>query len=368
MHFRELNTRFRAILDSGIATELVSAPGRGKSQFIADQIKRQSAKDNKEWGFAKLFLATMTPPDLIGYQFKGERQFSDGNGGTNRVAVTEPTLPMWMVTEKGNPVWDYERGILFLDEYGQGEADVKRASAELLLNGQLGPWKLPKGWSVVAASNRSMDRSGVTKSFDFVINRRLEVEITDDLASWEQWAIENNIPPEFIAFAVQNPNIVFAPGVPDKQGPWCTPRSLVMAAQLLDGFRNDKGELPVDAGAVEIAAGMVGQAATAQMMAMIKLGLEMPKFEDIIDDPENTKLPDKPDAQMLVTYSLSARTEKSNATPIITYMQRFPKEFGITYAKSAVRRDAQLIFTPAFEKWANKNASLMAALVDQKSQ
>lgn len=359
MHFNDLRKAIRPILDSRVSLELVSAPGRGKSTFIDDTVEAQSVKDGKKWGISKLFLATQTPPDLMGYVFKGERVF---NG--KPTAISEPTLPGWMITQEGNPVYEYERGVLFLDEYGQGESDVKRASAELLLNRQLGPWRLPDGWSVVAASNRATDRSGVTKSFDFVINRRMEIHIDDDLASWERWAVENGVHPTFIAFGVQYPQVLLTPDIPEKQGPWCTPRSLVMAASVLSGMADAKGVIPVDATASEMASGLIGQAATAQLIAMIRLGNEMPKFEDIVAGPEKCHVPEKPDAQMLIAYNLAARVEEKNADPIMTYLQRFPKEFAVTFAKSACRRMPSLINTRSFERWCTENMSLVSAIID----
>lgn len=358
MHFNALQSVFRALLDSGKSIELKSAPGRGKSTFIEETIERESQRDGFEWGLATCFLATMTPPDLIGYIFKGEREY-DGQ----MIPVSEPTAPLWMFTREGKPLHHYKRGILFLDEYGQGEADVKRASAELLLNQRLGPWSLPEGWSVVAASNREKDRSGVTKSFDFVINRRLEINITDDLKSWEDWAFRAGVDPTFIAFANSNPQIVFADGVPEKQGPWCTPRSLVMAAQTLDQLREDDGKLPVDPIAVELTSGWIGEAAAAQLFATIRLGHEMPALDEIVKNPGKVKVPTKPDAQMLVTYNLAARVEAANASPIIEYMMRLPKEFGVTFAKVACQRMPALVYEPAFEKWAEENATLMTAVV-----
>mgnify|MGYP003344633070 CR=1 FL=1 len=44
------------------------------------------------------------------------------------------------------------------------------------------------------------------------------------------------------------------------------------------------------------------------------------------------------------------------------YMNRFPKEFGVTFVKAATARDYKLINTPAFKKWCSDNSSLMAAL------
>lgn len=354
MRFNALKHVFPQLLDSGVSIELVSAPGRGKSEFVRDMTRALSKRDGKPWGFATAFLATYTPVDLLGYMVPGEHMGR---------RVSEFTMPPWMRTVEGKTVFEHERGILFLDEFGQAEADVKRAAAELLLNRQIGPWKLPDGWSVVAASNRSSDRSGVTKSFDFVINRRVEIHITDDLESFEEWAFANDINPVFITFANQNPQVVFSEGVPDKQGPWCTPRSLVMLARVFDHMGGAERIVPTDPAAIEVASGLIGSGAAAQLMAFIKLGQEMPAYDEIIANPTKVKVPGKPDAQMLVCYTLAARVTDKTAEPVITYIERLPKEFAITFAKAACSRDPSLIEGDAFGEWAMRNASLVQAIV-----
>jgi hypothetical protein len=42
-------------------------------------------------------------------------------------------------------------GILFLDEFAQAEDEVKKPAAELILNGNVGTWRLPTGgaWSLL---------------------------------------------------------------------------------------------------------------------------------------------------------------------------------------------------------------------------
>jgi hypothetical protein len=356
MNFKQLRERMPALLSTGISLELVSAPGRGKSEFIRDTISIMSKGAKDPWGFSTLFLATQTPPDLIGYVFKGEREWSG-----KKVAISEPTLPAWMVTTEGKPVTEYERGILFLDEYGQGEADVKRASAELLLNKQLGPWKLPDGWTVIAASNRSSDRSGVTKSFDFVINRRQEIHISDDVASWTEWANTHDVSPLSIYFANEYPHIVFSEGVPKEQGPWCTPRTLVMNDKMLRAVSGNDG-IPDDPESIELSTGLIGSAAATQFFVAVRLEREMPKYEKIVMAPDKAKVPDKPDARMLVCYNLAHRVTEEEAEPVIKYVERFPKEFAVTFAQAACRRKPALVATAAFSKWCMTNSSLMAAI------
>jgi hypothetical protein len=361
MNFDTLHQLAPSILKSRKSVELVSPPGRGKSEFIAAQPSRMSrlmstASRKVEWGFATCFLATMTPADMMGFMVPEKRE--DGR------LVSSFTMPPWMRTVDGRMVDEFEYGILLLDEYGQGEADTKRASAELLLNKRLGQWQLPAGWSVWAASNRASDRSGITKSFDFVINRRLEIHITDDINSWVGWAEAKGVDPVFITFARQNPQIVFDPkGVPDKQGPWCTPRSLVMCQDVLNALKNDPDDLiPATPEAAELAGGMIGAGASAQLFAMIRLAHEMPNFDDIIAKPESTRIPTKPDAQMLVCYQLAARANEKNITPMIKYVERLPKEFAVTFVSSAVQRDTSLIDTKSFSKWCTENQTLMAVI------
>lgn len=358
--FDQLEQILPPLIDEGQSFELLSHPGRGKSEFIEHTlIPMLSKRDGFQWGFACAMLATYTPPDLIGYQFKGERTIA---GRT--VTITDPSVPLWMFTREGKALWEYPRGILLLDEYGQSEGDVKRASADLLLNRRVGPWTMPDGWAVGAASNLMSSRSGVTKSFDFIINRRAEFHIQDDLQSLLKWMIRNGIGVEFSSFTEAYAEIVFTEGVPEKQGPWTTPRSLVKTARVLDRMRDDKGVIPVNNVSKRIAAGWLGVDHAAQLMTHIQLGTEMPAVEDIVKDPMNTRVPPKPDAQMLVVHRLAHEVNAKNAHPVIQYVERMPKDFAVSFCRAACRRDPKLVYAEAFDQWMDRNGSLMAAISD----
>jgi hypothetical protein len=353
---KQAKTVLPIYLDAKISVELQSSPGQAKSEGVAQLVAELSARDGFEWGFQTLMLATQTPNDLLGFMTPQRKQI-DGQ----EYYVSDYTMPPWMLTNKGKPVSAHKRGILFLDEYGQGEPDVKRASAELLLNRRLGPWALPDGWSVIAASNRSTDRSGVTKAFDFVINRRALIDIVPDLDGWTEWAVTAEVMPLTIAFANSNPHIVFSGEVPEKQGPWCTPRSLVMADRLLQRMAQD-GALADTPIANAMVTGLIGPAAAAQYFSFVRLEQEMPKFETIVANPDGVKVPDRPDAQMLICYNLAHRVDEDTAGPVATYLDRFPKEFGVTFIKAATQRNYKLLSTPAFRKWCSENASLISAV------
>lgn len=370
MRFLDLRTAVIDNLDTRIASHLKSSPGRGKSDFVHDLVAYLSKRDGLEWGLATCFLATFTPSDLLGYMIPTRTKSADG---TEFLASTF-TVPPWMMTPptkdfpNGRHINSFKRGIVFLDEFGQADGDTKKSAAQLMLKGEVGPHRLHEGIGIIAASNGKGDRSGVTKDFDFLINRQNEINITDDLASWQHWATLANIMPLTIAFATQNPQIVFAEGVPAEQGPWTTPRSLCMADKLLQtkAARNG-GIIPDDASTVEQIHGIMG-AGAAQYFAFVKLEREMPKYEDIVKDPQRVKVPTKPDAQMLVCYSLAHQIKIKDAGPVVEYMERMPKEFAVTFATTACKRQPVLVAEKAFDTWARANSSLMAAITFSMKQ
>lgn len=365
MRFLDLRNAVIDNLDARISTHLKSSPGRGKSEFVEDLVSYLTKRDGFEWGLATAFLATYTPSDLLGYMVPTKVTNADGTQGLTSVFTT----PNWMMTKPtpefphGRHINTYKRGIVFLDEFGQADGDTKKSAAQLMLKGQVGPHHLHSGIGVIAASNGKSDRSGVTKDFDFLINRQDEITITDDLASWEDWAQDHGIMPLTIAFAKQNPQIVFAEGVPAEQGPWTTPRSLCMADKLLQvKAKRNGGVIPDTADVVEQIHGIMG-AGSAQYFGFIKLEREMPRYEDIVKNPDKVKVPTKPDAQMLVCYSLAYQIKIKDAAAVVEYMERMPKEFAVTFATTACKRQPMLVAEPAFDKWARQNSSLMAAIV-----
>lgn len=364
MRFLDLRQNVIDNLDARIATHLKSSPGRGKSEFVEDLVAYLTKRDGFEWGFTTCFLATFTPSDLLGYMVPTKVTNPDGTQSLASVFTTPP----WMMTKPtkdyphGRHINTYKRGIVFLDEFGQADGDTKKSAAQLMLKGEVGPHRLHDGIGIIAASNGKGDRSGVTKDFDFLINRQNEIAITDDINSWNDWAATHGMSPITMAFANQNVAVVFSDGVPPEQGPWTTPRSLAMADKLLQlkAARNG-GVIPDDPGTVEQIQGIMG-AGCAQYFAFIKLDREMPKYEDIIANPSKVKVPSKPDAQMLVCYNLAHRIQLKDAGPVVEYMERLPKEFSVTFATTACRRQPQLVSTAAFSKWVKENSSLMAAI------
>lgn len=362
MKLSEVSKRLAGWYVAGKSVYLKSAPGRGKTSVLAAAPKLISDRLGKNMGLVIINGPLLTPADSIGYLVPRKVTGEDGKEHVESVY----TDPFWFRTREGKRLDEYDGGIVVVDEADKMDVDVKKVIGEAALTGRLGPHQLPEGWIIWMAGNRQKDRSGSTKELDHLINRRMEIDITDDIESWNDWANAHGVSPLVKAFANQNVHIVFSDGVPEKQGPWCTPRSLVEADDYMRVLRSDDGTIPDDPTTLEEVSGMIGDAAASQLFAFVKLEREMPKYEDIVANPTKVKVPEKPDASMLVCYNLAHRVTLADADPVIEYMNRLPKEFGVIFGKAAVQRDPKLVTSKGMVKWIKDNASLMAQIGGHK--
>jgi hypothetical protein len=388
------NTRANALL-------LESGPGIGKSDTVFQTAAKLARSVNKPVGLVQFMLATISSVDVRGfmlpvkgassldtifstppwYPAKSNTHVVEPNGiwhkpGELRTATGKPWQeqpPFIEGVARGPSTWDGEVpdvGILFLDEFGQAEDDVKKAAAELLYKGAVGTTELPVGWRVIAAQNRMSDRSGVLRELMFLVNRRCRLSIDASLPAWLEWANKQTIPPHYltISFAQQHPGIVFRESVPEGTDPFCTPRTLCLLDKDLSALRSEEDishdRLPFDPIAREVASGWIGPGAGAQFFTHLKYSDEIPLIADIENDPARAKLPEAKDAQMVCAYMLAHNITEANAQQIMAYINRLVVEMQVlsVAAISAVENRAKLIVSePAYVQWLMKNKELLVA-------
>jgi hypothetical protein len=362
MFISDLPDIITPFIDANEPCQIASPPGCGKSESIEQYVDYRSQKDGFEWGLAKVFIASMSPVDMYGFMVAGNKTYKDYEGKEHTSRVSEFTMPPWMMSIKGIPMNAYRRGIVVFEEWDKGDPDTKKGSAEPILRGGLGVHQLHRGISRVVLVNRAEDRSGTTKNFDFIINRRGELNFMSSMPGWLKWAMTKGLDPLFTSFAERYPQVVFTNTVPEIQGPFVTPRSLVKVQNVLKRRLDPKGEVLIDDIAVEVAQGYLGSAATAQLMAWLRVKTETPAWTSIVNSPDTVKVPDRADACLMSCHEVAHHVDMKTATSAITYMRRMPKEFAMTFAVAAIHRLPRLIAAPAFTGWAKENRSLLNVL------
>lgn len=355
MTLNEVYERIPIWYDTGLAYQLESMPGRGKTTTVERAPALLSKLLGKNIGFVYINAGLCTPMHFMGF---GVPRHFDASETSKAHSLMAFTRPFFWITREGKFLEEYDGGIIFIDEYDKAPVDVKPMLGELANSGQSGPHILPNGWVVWLASNRVEDKSGSTREPYHAANRKTLIPVTDDVQSLLDWCDDNDVSPFTKVFIKENPQVVFLEKVPDKPGPYCTPRSLIAADKHLRSVMKFTKRLDDGLTMTEVA-GRIGMEAASQYFVMIKLNMEMPSYEEIIANPKTVKCPSKPDAQMLVCYTLASRVTAQDAAAVLTYIERMPKDFAATFARAAVKRDYKLVMAPAFNKWAMANAQLM---------
>ena len=331
MLLQQMTNELRGFMDAGIAVNISSAPGAGKSEACVNWVDEQSEKDGFEWGMSLTMLATQTPVDLMGYLIPGTREWKDElTGTTHTTRVSEFTLPFWAISTKGIPLSHYKRSVIIFDEADKADSDTYKTSAEIQLKASLGPWQHDrKKVGRIILMNRAKDRSGSGRKFDYIINRVAEFEIMADFEGWrDNYALKVGMDPLFIAFASKYPEVVFSNEVPKEQGAFCTARSLTNLASVLPLRVTDTGKIKIDSVTNEIINGMIGTAAGMQLSAWIKLRHETPDWEDILKDPSGIKIEGmKPDSMLMTCYECAHKVDPKTASKCVTFIKRLPAQF-----------------------------------------
>ena len=244
------------------------APGIGKSSAVT-----QVAKD-KDLELIDLRISQLAPTDIRGlpYTKDGRAHFAP---------------PSFLPTDG--------EGILFLDELNMASPSVMGIAQQLILDRQVGDYKVPEGWFIVAAGNRTEDRAAISQMPAPVANRFIHFHIDSSLDSWKEYAIGAGINEKILAFLNFRPQLLY--NFEKNQSAWPSPRSWEFANTLLN----------IDL-SIESA---VGSGAASEFYAYQTIYTELPNV-DLIFDGEDIPVPHEPSLIYAVCGALINRAKTAD--------------------------------------------------------
>ena len=243
--------------------------------------------------------------------------------------------------------------VFFLDDFGQASASVQAAAMQLLLARRINGHKVSDHVIFLAATNRRQDRAAVQGILEPVKSRFasiLELEVNVD--DWVDWAIENDMPVELIAFIRFRPNLLhdFKPTGDIINTP--NPRTVAFVGGMMNSG------LPKDA-EYEIIAGAAGEGFAAEFLGFLKIYRDLPDIEKLITNPDEISVPIEPSMLFAICGALSAKANKKNFANIIKYTDRLPAEFQVLLIKDTIKRNNALANTQEFSAWAIKHSDVI---------
>ena len=162
------------------------APGLGKSTVVREIAEEMNI------GFIDVRLAQRDPVDMRG------------------LPVPENDRVKWLVSSEW-PRDPQSRGIIMFDELTAADRTLQVASYEFILDRRLGDlYKVPDGWYILAAGNRTEDRAVACAMSSALANRFLHVEVKPEADSFISWAITHKLHPAVINFIRYRPGKLFS--------------------------------------------------------------------------------------------------------------------------------------------------------------
>lgn len=242
-------------------------PGIGKSSIVADVAVRNDLQ------LVDLRLSQLAPTDLRGLPVADEK--------------VSRWLPPEFLPTTG-------KGILFLDEINMAPPVMQGIAQQLILDRQVGSYKVPDGWFIWAAGNRKSDRAAVFEMPSALANRFIHLDLVADLDSFKAWGMSAGVSEQVLAFLSFRSALLHHI---DAQRPaWPSPRSWVMADKLL-------------------AAGLslepaIGAGASGEFEAFCTVYDKLPDLQKILDGKGmDAKFPAEPSARYATVLGLAFRAE-----------------------------------------------------------
>ena len=259
----------------------------------------------------------------------------------------------------GKPVID------MLDEIGKAMKAVKNVLLTLMLEQRIGDAYLPKGSIVFGTTNLLSD--GVGDMLEaHATNRICKVTVRKpDADEWIEWALNNDIAPEVIAWVKQFPHALMSyTDVSQKENPYIfnptkagagafvTPRSLEKASHIAKK-RANLG----DALTISLLSGTIGESASRDMQAFFTVVDKLPTWEAVVANPAIAKMPEDTVAKCIMVFSAIARVNKDTLSKWLTYSKRMDMEWQALFATSVMKSDKQsfVVMNSDFKDWALQN-------------
>ena len=336
-----LKITLKAMIGAGKNVYVEGSPGLGKTEIVKQAVTELGK------GHHVIFRhgPTMQPEDLaLPFMHKATGRLDFARAGW---------LPLT------GDYKDTDHVVVFIDELPQADNSIQKTLANLMQEREAYGVALHNKVSFVATGNGTAHRAGANRILSHVRNRMLNLKFEAHLDSWCQWALDNNIRPEIIAFLRFRPDQLNEFDANRDVNP--TPRVWSQGVNdLLDAV--DSGAIPAEA-EFEVTEGYVGEGAAVQFQSFIKMYRKLPNPDVVILQADTYPMPTEPSVLYALSGALAHRATVNNLDQITKFTARMPAEFEVLVLLDAIRKTPMLQSTKAFTEFAiTRGAKVLLSL------
>ena len=298
-------------------------PGMGKSDACIQIGRNLGIPEDR------ILVVHMNNHDIV--DFTGVPSIVDGQ------TIFNPTAMFYQFRRSTGP------GLIVLEELPQSSIHHQTWAAGFVLERKTATFALDTEVRIVVTGNRVEDRAGAKTLLTHLTNRLYEFEMETSLDDWCEWAMDNGINPQGIAFLRLRPQLLndFDPNrsVNPTQRSW---------TQL---FTEVPTDLPANLYFAACAA-KVGEGAAAEWVSARELVDKMPSVNTIRKNPEIEGVPEEPAIRYALSTALSMTTNSDFFEGDMIYVRRMPREFQMVFITDALRMNPRLQTSKSFKDWA----------------
>jgi len=329
-----LKSEIKQNMQAGINTMIWGGPGIGKSE-IPDQIAKETNRKLLDFR-ANLF----DPVDVRGVPYVA--QMKESLKRFTRWAVPD----VFPIEDR-----DGTEGIFLIDELPTAPPATQNAFLQLLITREVGNYRLPDGWSIIAAGNRLTDAAAVYQMPSPVRNRLAHYELEADLEDWCSWAVSNGVDTSLVSFIRYRPNLLFDFNPENYAFP--TPRSWFFVDKRLKLPKVDEETLFYGVSS------LVGDGPAGEYIAFREIYEALPDIDALIDNPQTYKSDDSPAVLYALSGALAARACDEKMENIVKVIKKLPTEFQVIAVKQSIIKDKSVVQHNSVDQWLSHNSNVI---------
>lgn len=311
---------------------LLGPPGIGKSALVAEAARRHGIP------LIDLRLSQLDSVDMRGLPMVVKLVKANGETIEHRSEYETRWIAPSFLPKTG-------KGILFLDELPTAMPAVQTVALQITHDRRVGDYQLPADWLVVAAGNRSSDKTHYNRMSSALASRFLMVNCECNVNDWSAWALRTGIEPEIVSCIRAQPGLIydFDPAKWQDGTTFACPRTWAYLDETikkcpeifnLGKSRNNSGQ-SLRAWELELVQGIVGPAAGLAFFLWLQTYITLPTAEQIFADPDHAPVPDNASGRHAVSAALIKHCDTATFPKIVRYMKRLERDF-LYYVVSAV--------------------------------
>lgn len=312
----------------GLVPLIQSGPGIGKSTIMKEIAKEYKLELLDFRG------STAVPEDFTGLPFRNDSDPSNPHA---------EFLPFNVFPTKNSKIPKGKNGwLLFMDEFTSMMKSIEAASYKVVLDRMVGLLDLHPDVYIVAAGNGIDDKAIANKLGTAMQSRVVHYFVRMDPEEFLTMAQKREFDSRVTIYLEMDNSKIHVFNPDHKEATFPCPRTWEFVSKKIKGR-------PTESISIAGIAGCIGDGAASMFIAFLEEFNYLPKFADIVNQPNHTTVPTKMSTNYALISMIQDKLTKENFESVSIYVPRMPMEMQAVFFRTTAQRHPAMIQVPEFK-------------------